>query len=146
MAPCGLVGSGGRFKEAEGRSKPKATPESGDLGNFTTTSGLAEAAVRSQLTESERRRLARGKGRSEPQHRGAETGRARWGGSPKTADGTSGLSERRLGAPAERKLGEPEGTKPQREMPKCRGQRRSKKAGARGVVVIASCVQYVMLK
>ena len=56
MAPCGFDGSGGRSKEAERRSKPKATPESGDLGNFTTTSGLAKAAVRSQTARTDQGR------------------------------------------------------------------------------------------
>ena len=53
MAPCGLDGSGHRFKEAEWRSKPKAIPESGDLGNFTTTPGLAKAAVQSQTVRTD---------------------------------------------------------------------------------------------
>ena len=65
MALCGLDGSGDRFKEAEWRSKPKVTPESGDLGNFTTTSGLAEAAVRSQTARTDKGR-PRGKQEASP--------------------------------------------------------------------------------
>ena len=87
MAPCGFDGSGGRSKEAERRSKPKATPESGDLGNLIKTSGLAESGSTKSAVGSERRRSARGKGKSEPQHRGTETGRACWGGPPRQQTG-----------------------------------------------------------
>ena len=67
----------------------------------------------STKSDSENRpRPASGKGRSELGNGGVRQARlAGWAFEPE--DGTSGLSERRSGAPVERKLGEPEGTKPQ---------------------------------
>ena len=97
MAPCGLDGSGGRSKEAEWRSKPKATPEKRRSRELHHDVGPSRSG--STKSDSENRsRPASGKGRSELGIGGVRQARlAGWAFEPE--DGTSGLSEKRSGAP-----------------------------------------------
>ena len=82
-------------------------------------------------------RPARGQGRRElGTGELRQAGPAKW--AAKTADGTTSNCEKIEEAPVSRKPGRPEGTKPRRERPERRAQRRRKKASTRGVHVNAS--------